>query len=215
MEKINVDAEYNQIPHRIELLQKEQSASLESLMKWRNAELEKLQAKIGETVKEIEAIGKQRKLLTDQRDKELENVRKTFEKQKKGLKDTCDQQKAEVNAELKNKEQSTAGRKGELLAQMDAELKGLGVDVNQLATIRQQLQKVSDELKYIEDHRPGFISWQNDTREYFEQEQRKKDERKQLRQKIDDLQEKFDKRKKQYDEKIGTLSADLRKLQDE
>ena len=215
MEKMNVDAEYNQIPHRIELLQKEQSASLESLMKWRNAELEKLQAKIGETVKEIEAIGKQGKLLTDQRNKELENVRKIFEKQKKGLKETCDQQKAEVNAELKNKEQSTAGRKGELLVQMDAELKGLGVDVNQLATIRQQLQKVSDELKYIEDHRPDFISWQNDTREYFEQEQRKKDERKQLRQKIDDLQEKFDKRKKQYDERIGTLSADLRKLQDE
>lgn len=215
MEKMNVDAEYNQIPRRIELLQKEQSTFLESLKKWRNTELEKLQTKIGETEKEIEAIGKQGKLLTDQRDKELENVRKTFEKQKKELKNACDQQKAEVNAELKSKEHNAAQHKGELLAQMDAELKGMGVDVNQLAAIRQQLQKVTDELKYIEDHRPDFISWQNDTREYFEQEQRKKDERKQVRQKIDDLQEKFQKRKKQYDERINTLSADLRKLQDE
>lgn len=215
MEKMNVDAEYNQIPRRIELLQKEQSASSETLMKWRNAELEKLQTKIGETEKEIEAIDKQGKLLTDQRDKELENVRKTFEKQKKELKDSCDQQKAEVNAELKSKEDNAVQHKGELLAQMDAELKGLGVDVNQLATIRQQLQMIADELKYIDDHSPDYISWQNDTHEYFEQEQRKKDERKQVRQKIDDLQEKFNKRKKQYDEKIGALSADVRKLQDE
>ena len=215
MEKIAIDAEYNQIPRRIELLQKEQAASSESLTKWRNEEVEKLQTKIGETEKEIEAIGKQKELLASQREKELENIRKSFEKQKKELKDTCVRQKAEVNANLKNKEQSAAGRKGELQAQMDAELKGLGVDVNQLATIRQQLQQVSDELKYIEEHRPDFISWQNDTREYFELEQRKKEERKQVRQKIDDLQEKFQKRKKQYDERIGTLSADLRKLQDE
>lgn len=215
MEKMAADVEYNQIPRRIEQLQKGKAASLESLEKWRNEELEKLEKRIGETEKEIEAIGKQRKLATDRRDKELENVRKSFEKLREEQKATCDQQKAKVEAELKNKEQKAVQRKGELQAQMDAELKGLGVDVNKLATIREQLQKVADELKYIDDHRPDYISWQNDTHEYFEQEQRKKDERKQIRQKIDDLQEKFNKRKKQYDEKISALSADLRKLQDE
>lgn len=215
MEKMTVDAENNQIPRRIEQLCKEKAASLESLTKWRNAELEKLQTKIGEIEKEIESIGKQRELATGQRDKELENARKSFEKQRKELKATCDQQKSKVNAELKNKEQSAVQRKDELQAQMDAELKGLGVDVNQLATIRQQLQKVIDELNYIEDHRPEFISWQNDMREYFDLEQRKKDERKQVRQKIADLQEKFQKRKKQYEERMSVLSADLRRLQDE
>ena len=215
MEKMTVDAEYNQIPRRIELLQKKQFDSMESLKKWRNEELEKLQKRIGETDKEIEAISNQGKLFTDQRDKELENNRKSFEKQKKELKDTCDQQKSDINAELKSKEQDVAQQKGELQAQMDAELKGLGVDVNQLAIIRQQLQKVTDELKYIEEHRPNFISWQNDTREYFNLEQKKKDERKLIRQKIDELQDKFQKRKQQYDEKIGVLSTELRKLQDE
>jgi len=215
MEKMNVDAEYNQIPRRIELLQKEQSASMESLTKWQNAELEKLQTKIGETDKVIETIDKQGKLLTDQRDKELDNIRKSFEIQKKDLKNACDQQKAKVKAELESKEKNAVQRKGELLAQMDAELKGLGVDVNQLDDIRQQLQKVSDELKYIEDHHPDFISWQNDTRDYFDLEQKKKNERKLIRQKIDELQEKFQKRKEQYDEKINTLSDDLHKLQDE
>ena len=140
MEKMAVDAEYNQIPRRIELLQKEQSASKESLTKWRNEEIEKLQKKIGEEDKEIETIGRQGELLTNQRNKELENIRKSFDKQTKELKEACEQQKADVNTELRNKEQSAAQRKGELQAQMDAELKGLGVDVNQLATIRQQLK---------------------------------------------------------------------------
>ena len=215
MEKMAVDAEYHQIPRRIELLQKEQSASKESLTKWRNEEIEKLQKRIGETDKDIEYFGKQREFLAGQRGKELENVRKSFEKQKKDLLSCCEQQKAAIHAELKNKEQSAAQRKGELQAQMDAELKGLGVDVNQLAEIRSLLQKVSDELKYIEDHRLDFIFWQNDTREYFDQEQRKKDERKLIRQKIDELQDKFQKRKQQYDEKISTLSAELHKMQDE
>ena len=215
MEKMTADAEYNQIPYRIGQIQKEKTASEESLKKWRDDELEKLQRKMGKIDKEIVDIGRQEKILTGQRDKELENIRKSFEKQKKELSSVCDQQKTAIRSELGKKEQTAAQRKGELQAQMDAELKGLGVDTKQLATIRKQLKKVADELKYIEEHRPDYISWQNDTRDYFDIEQQKKDERKQVQQKIDDLQEKFKKRKQQYEEKITTLSGNLRKLQDE
>ena len=215
MEKMTIDAEYNQIPNRIDIIQKERTASEESLTKWRDVELEKIQRKLGEIEKYIKTIGNQRDILTVQRDKELEAIRKSYERQKKELGNSCDQQKAAINSELKNKEQSAVQHKGELQAQMDAELKGLGVDVNQLAVIRNQFQRVSDELKYIDDHRSDYISWQNDTHDYFEQEQRKKDERKRVRQKIEDLQEKFQKRKQQYDEKISNLSAELLRLQDE
>ena len=131
------------------------------------------------------------------------------------LSDDPERYNTSINTELKNKEQSTAQRKEELQVQMDAELKGLGVDINQLADIRHQLKEISDELKYIENHRSEYISWLNDTREYFNLEQQKKDERKQVRQKIDDLQVKFQKRKQQYDEKLAYLSAELRSLQDE
>ena len=215
MEKMTVDAEYHQIPHRMEQIQKEKTASEESLKKWRDDELGKLQRKMGGIDKEIELIKKQGELLTGERDKELDNIRKSFEKQKKELLSTCDQQKAAIRSELKNKEQTAAQRKGELQAQMDAELKGLGVDTKQLATIREQLKKVADELDFIEGHRPDYISWQNDTRDYFDIEQLKKEERKLVQQKIDDLQEKYQKRKRQYDERIGSLSTDLRGLQEE
>ena len=177
--------------------------------------MEKLQKKLGETDKEIETLKKQKEALTAQRDKEMASLQSSYNKQKKELKSNCDQQKAAVNAELKQKEQVAIQRKAELLAQMDAELKGLGVDVDQLADIRRQLQKVTEDLRYIDEHRADFISWQNDIRDYFNQEQQKKDERKNVRMKIDDLQAKFQKRKQQYDEKIKLLSDELHSLQDE
>ena len=214
-DKINLDAECNQIPHRIEMIKKDKTAAEERLKKWREGELEKLQKKLGETDKEIETLKKQKEALTAQRDKEMASLQSSYNKQKKELKSNCDQQKAAVNAELKQKEQVAIQRKAELLAQMDAELKGLGVDVDQLADIRRQLQKVTEDLRYIDEHRADFISWQNDIRDYFNQEQQKKDERKNVRMKIDDLQDKFQKRKQQYDEKIKLLSDELYSLKDE
>ena len=214
-DKMNLDAEYNQIPHRIEMIKKDKTAAEERLKKWREGELEKLQKKLGETDKEIETLKKQKEALTAQRDKEMASLQSSYNKQKKELKSNCDQQKAAVNAELKQKEQVAIQRKAELLAQMDAELKGLGVDVDQLTDIRRQLQKVTEDMRYIDEHRADFISWQNDIREYFNQEQQKKDERKIVRMKIDDLQAKFQKRKQQYDEKIKLLSDELHSLQDE
>ncbi|MCI7015891.1 MAG: ATP-binding protein [Prevotella sp.] len=215
LEKMNLDVEYNQIPHRIEMIKKDKTAAEERLKKWREGELEKLQKKLGETDKEIETLKKQKEALTAQRDKEMASLQSSYNKQKKELKSNCDQQKAAVNAELKQKEQVAIQRKAELLAQMDAELKGLGVDVDQLADIRRQLQKVTEDLRYIDEHLADFISWQNDIRDYFNQEQQKKDERKNVRMKIDDLQAKFQKRKQQYDEKIKLLSDELHSLQDE
>lgn len=215
MEKMTIDAEYNQIPRRIEIVQKEKEAAEERLKKWREDELEKLQKKLGETGKEIETLDKQKDSLTALREKEIASLQSSYNKQKKELKTNSDQQKAEVNAELKKKEQAAVQRKVELQAQMDAELKGLGVDVDQLADIRRQLQQVVDNLKYIDEHRTEYISWQNDIRDYFEHEQQKKEERKQMRQKIDDLQDKYLKRKQQYDEKIKQLTDEVSALSKE
>lgn len=215
LEKMNADAEYNQIPTRIEHIKNEQKDSSSRLNKWREAEIENLLKKMGEADKAIEELTRQKDLLTVGLKKELENIRKAFERQSTETGRTFDQQKAVVNAGLAQKEQETTRHKGELQAQMDAELKGLGIDINQLAEIRNQSEKVNDELKYIEEHRSDFISWQNDTRDYFNLETKKREERKVVKKKIDDLQEKFDHRKKLYNEKIKQLSDNLRSLQDE
>lgn len=55
----------------------------------------------------------------------------------------------------------------------------------------------------------------DDIKEYFDQEQKKKEERKLIQQQIDDLEEKFNKREQQYKGKIVQLSDELHLLQDE
>ena len=215
LEKMALDAEYNQIPTRIEIIQKERETSLESLKKWRDTEQEKLRKKLGAIDKEIEAIDKQKHLFTSQREKELDNIRKSFNKQKKELCDTYGEQKAAINREMNGKELKAGQQKRELQAQMDAELKGLGVDVNQLANIRAQLQAVNNELTYIENNRREYNRWLDDTKEYFDQEQSKKKRRRLIHQKTDDLQEKFQKRKLGFDEKIRQMTDELAAVQKE
>ena len=215
IEKMNVDAEFNQIPVRMEIIKKERNDIEDRLKKWRNSEQANIQRKSGEAEKEIETLDKQKQLLKTQLEKDLEQLRKSFDRQIKESKQDFEQQIAKVCSELSKKEEETERRKRELLAQMDAELKGLGVDVGQLASIRSQLKSVNDELRYIDEHRIDYISWQNDIRDYFNLEQNKKEERKTLRKKLEDLNEKFSKRQKQYKDKIASLSENLRSVLDE
>lgn len=213
--KMALDAEFNQIPLRLEQIQKEKMALEESLSKWRKDELAKLQKLLGEIREELESIDKQKETLTAQREKELSAIQSSFKKQMKEQKDNCDKQKTALEADQTHNRQAAARQIAQLQVQMDAELKGLGVDVDQLAEIRRQLKEVSDELNYIDQHRAEFICWQNDTRDYFDHEQLKKDERKRVRHKIDDLRGKFQKRKQHYDERIKQLNDELFSLRNE
>ncbi len=215
LDKMAIDAEANQIPNRLEVVQKEKNAIEEDLNKWRLEERDKLQKQLGEIRKEIDSIGKQRELLTEQQRKERIAIQSSFKKQKKELKDNCEKQKKAVDAEQEDKRQTAAQQIIELQAKMDAELKGFGVDVDQLTELRRELKLITDELNYINAHRADFIAWQNDIRDYFDHEQHKKDERKRLRLKIDDLQGKYQKRKQQLDEKIKQISDELSSLKNE
>ena len=215
MEIINIDAERNLLPARIERIQKDKTSIEESLAEWRKSELDKLQQKSGDEVNVIETLKQQKRSLNAQREKELDSLRKSFDRQNKVVSDESEQKKASIESQLSQNELSIVRHKGELQAQMDAELKGLGVDVSQLAKIRKQLQAVNEELEYINNNRREYERWLDDTKEYFEQEQRKKDERKAIRQKIDDLKEKFEKRRQHYNEGVAKFSSELRSLQEE
>lgn len=215
MEKMTLDSEYRQLPLRIENCQKELRRLEEQLQIWRKNELEAIRLAMGEAETRLEELNKQAKDLCSRRDRELDTLRLSFNRQKKNASEEASKRKDLIKKEVEQKEQQTAIRKRELEGQMDAELKGLGVDVEQLAEVRRQLQEVDEALGYIEHHRLDYVGWLNDTKEYFDQEQAKKDERKQVRQKIDDLEKKFDLRKQKLESEIKLLSEELRNLLEE
>lgn len=215
MEKMTLDSEYRQLPLRIENCQKDFRRLEEQLQAWRNKELEAIRLAMGQVETRLEELNKQTKDLCSRRDKELDTLRLSFNRQKKNASEEAGKRKEVIRKDAEQKEQQTAISKKELEYQMDAELKGLGVDVEQLAAVRRQLQEVDDALGYIEHHRSDYVGWLNDTKEYFNQEQAKKDERKQVKQKINDLENKFDLRREKLESEIKLLSGELRNLQDE
>lgn len=214
MEKMNIDAELSQVPQLMENAKKTLHVENDRLNDWRKNQIEETKRSLAELEVKLDELGKQKETLQSQMKRETEHIRKDFEKRRKDLNIETEQKKQTFHNELKTKETETSIRRKELDARMDAELKGLGVDVNQLAEIRNQLQTISNELAYIDRHRKEYISWQNDTEEYFNNELTKKEERKQLKQKIDDLQTKFNERKIRLETTIARLAEECRTLAD-
>lgn len=214
MKKINIDAECNQIPERIISTQKDLTEFEDKLKEFRDKELEEITISLGKIDTELENLRRKKKALTAKYKTDTENLKKNFENQKSDSIKERDSKEVMLKKQLKDKKEETDRRKNELTALMDAELKGLGVDTEQLSQIRSQLAEVEADLQYIETNRTEFISWQNDTRDFFSKEQSKKDEKEQISQLIDDLQDKFDKRKEKFTNEIDHLSVEIRELQD-
>lgn len=212
MEKMNIDAELSQLPQLMENVQKAFQVENDSLKDWRKSQIDETKRSLTRLEGMLDDLNKQRATLQSQMKRETENIRKDFEKRRKELNVDTEQKKQTFHNELKTKETETAIHRKELDARMDAELKGLGVDVNQLADIRNQLLTISNELAYIDRHRKEYISWQNDMEEYFDNELTKKEERKLLKQKIDDLQTKFNERKVRLETVIARLAEECRTL---
>lgn len=214
MEKMNVDAELKQIPAIIENIQKDLRISEDNLREWHKSEQMEIQCSLDKVEKALEMLNGKKQSILSQRNKETDNLSKVFNKQKSVIIAEAEYKKEGINSGIAQKERETVLRKKELEALMDAELKGLGVDINQLANIRRQLRSVADELAFIDNHRSEYISWLNDTKEYFDNEQAKKEERKGVKLKIDNLQQKFESRRAKLNGEIGRLSDEFHFLQD-
>ena len=209
MEKINLEAEFHQLPNKIANLQKELDSYNDKLIEWRKHELELLKNEIAIVENKRIAQDQKKKELIKKRDKELEDVIKSLHTQLRNIDDSVKSQINQINEGINTQKLQTEERKRELDKLMDDELKGLGVDVVQLQNLREQIQKLEVEMDFIKNHRSDYISWQNDKRDYFDCEHTKTEERKRIKAKIDDLQEKFESRKIKIQDEINLLSGEL------
>jgi len=213
-EKMGLDSELRSIPQALERAKKDLQSLKGNLCEWRKQRINELKGKLTKVEKTLDTLQSQLKALQTQQGKEIESINKSFKKKQAELSANTDRQKKEVNDALDSKRKEIATQKRELQARMDAELKGLGVDVDQLNTVRQQQQEIAAELNYIDNHRQDFAGWLNDKREYFANEQSTIDEYRRTKQKLDELSHHFDERKRKLENAIQTSAAELKDLQD-
>lgn len=213
-EKMNIDSELRTIPQALERTKKDLQLLDEKLAEWRMQQIEELNGKLAKIEKTLDTLQTLVKTLETQRYKEIDQTNKSFKKKTAEISASTDKQIKEVKDALDNKRKEIAVQKRELQARMDAELKGLGIDVDQLNTIRQEQQAIIAELTYIENHRQDYVGWLIDKRDIFANEQSTTDEYKKTKLKLEELAQHFIKRKRKLDNAIQTLSTDLKALQE-
>ena len=215
IEKINLEAELKQIPARIKRCEKNLEEYNIRLKNWREQELALIGEELNKLIAQKNQLLSSKQSVHTRKQKDVENLRKSYNKQKKEIEAEAQRKKNEIYSILERKKEEATAQKKELIAQMDAELKGLGVDTDKLAEIRNELDDISDELKYIDEHRPDYYAWLKDKEEYFDQETSKKEELKLLKQKLEDLEQKFRYRRQKKENEISVLENEIHTKQEE
>lgn len=215
IEKINLEAELKQIPARIKRCEKDLEEYNIRLKNWKEQELALIGEELNKLIAQKNQLLSSKQSVHTRKQKDVENLRKSYNKQKKEIEAEAQQKKNEIYSILERKKEEATAQKKELIAQMDAELKGLGVDTDKLAEIRNELEDISDELKYIDEHRPDYYAWLKDKEEYFDQETSKKEELKLLKQKLEDLEQKFRYRRQKKENEISVLENEIHTKQEE
>lgn len=215
MNKMNLDAELGQIPFKIKRFETELDEYQTKLENWRKRELTAIGEQLGKTGELIDSLSASKQRAEIQKQKDMERLRQSFNRRKKDIDTIVKQKKDEINEALERLKAEARSQTSELEARMDAELKGLGVDVNKLSEIRDALGKLATELQFIDNHKTDYFAWQHDKEQYFDKESSKNEERKLINQKLDDLQQKFNLRKQKKEKEVRVLSDEIHSMQQE
>lgn len=212
---IDIEAELRQIPVRIKNKQQGIEEFLSKLENWRKNKLESFLKELGEVEEKLGRLKRMKQEAAVKKQKESDELLKSFERKRTTAELTAKNDKYEILASQKRKEKETVVRKQEIEALMNSELKGAGVDVDRLSDISRELNAVKDELYFIESHKADFYTWQNDKKIFFDEESIKKEEKKHLLDKLQNLQYKFECRKEKKEKEWKILSDELRQNREE
>lgn len=122
---------------------------------------------------------------------------------------------AEINAETKIRKQEADTELQKLKQQELDELKGQGADTALVEDCKAKISKAEDELKYIERNRKLVYDYKRDKEELFDQEDYQKSHKKNLAERIIQLDEKYGQRKQKHEQQITSFGKELSERREE
>ena len=122
---------------------------------------------------------------------------------------------AEINAETRIRKQEADTELQKLKQQELDELKGQGADTALVEDCKAKISKADDELKYIERNRKLVYDYKRDKEELFDQEDNLKSQKKNLVERIIQLDEKYGKRKQKHEQQITSFGKELSERREE
>lgn len=183
-------------------------------MKAVGARLDKAQAEIGRQERELQQIDEEERKDLDKLSDQLKSGNRKIHLEAQRQTEELEQRKKVLHDDHDRRLRS-------LDAQMDAELKGAGVDTTQLERLRQQLDEVRRQWQFIEAHRADYYAYQKDKEELFDHEAEFLEQRQLAARRIDELEDKYQTRASRLNNAIqeltrqagqlGSLIADMQK----
>lgn len=122
---------------------------------------------------------------------------------------------AEINVETRIRKQEADTELQKLKQQELDELKGQGADTALVEDCKAKISKADDELKYIERNRKLVYDYKRDKEELFDQEDNLKSQKKNLVERIIQLDEKYGQRKQKHEQQITSFGKKLSECREE
>ncbi len=147
--------------------------------------------------------------VNEDKQKQLTAESKRYQKAKDEAVKLHEQQVAEIRAEIKQHEQKTEAELTQLDKRESDELHGRGADTKMVEECKLSIQTAEAELKFIDGHRQLVYNYQHDKEELFEHEEKFKEQKKYLMEKLGQLNEKYGQRQQKYKDLLASLSKEL------
>ena len=209
-----LEAELLQLPNemrrlKVELLEWQQKRDI-----WEKEAIAKVEEKINGLRHVQYELEQDEKQMKDERERKLAANRrkcqekiKEFDKELDVLKQTT--QKELVQKELEKNQEVRGLKQAE-----QNELSGRGVDEKILRELDTKIATINNELKFIEDHRQQVYNYQKDKSELFDHEEEYKESKKKLQNKLNGLDERFERLKNNHLQQLQGIHALLRTSKD-
>lgn len=215
LQKSNVETELNMIPQKrkgIIVKIEDYDAKAKQIIEERQNELLKRQQNLAHDL--MYAQNALERIKTDKQ-KQLKSVEKKHNEAKADNVKLHAERVAEINAETKIRKQEADTELQKLKQQELDELKGQGADTALVEDCKAKISKAEDELKYIERNRKLVYDYKRDKEELFDQEDYQKSQKKNLAERIIQLDEKYGQRKQKHEQQITSFGKELSERREE
>lgn len=182
---------------------------------WREEETGIIQNQLANVEQEIDRHHQKKLCLDAQYKQALEDLTRERSKGEEELSQQLKAQEQAIDADLCQKRAGIEARKKALQEQMDAQLRGEGVDTEHLNALRLEHKKCEEELSYIAQHQTDKRDWERDTEEYFSHEAEWKDKLQSLLRQLTDNENQHKQRSRKYQELVAELTDVKTRLQQE
>lgn len=215
LQKSNVETELNMIPQKrkgIIVKIEDYDAKAKQIIEERQNELLKRQQNLAHDL--MYAQNALERIKTDKQ-KQLKSVEKKHHDAKADNVKLHAERVAEINAETKIRKQEADTELQKLKQQELDELKGQGADTALVEDCKAKISKAENELKYIERNRKLVYDYKRDKEELFDQEDNQKSQKKNLAERIIQLDEKYGQRKQKHEQQITSFGKELSERREE